>query len=88
MVDNLDELEMSTDMRKLLTGHWKQAARGHIIITTRRVATEIGEEMVIEESSCIELKRFTEEEGVQEEVGQPEKTTIFVSWLESLADCL
>ena len=88
VVDNLDELEMSTDMRKLLTGHWKQAARGHIIITTRRVATEIGEEMVIEESSCIELKRFTEEEGVQEEVGQPEKTTIFVSWLESLADCL
>ena len=65
VVDNLDELEMSTDMRKLLTGHWKQAARGHIIITTRREATEIGEEMGIEESSCIELKCFTEEEGVQ-----------------------
>ena len=65
VVDNLDELEMSMNMQKLLAGHWKQAARGHIIITTRREATEIGEEMGIEESSCIELKCFTEEEGVQ-----------------------
>ena len=65
VVDNLDELEMSMDMRKLLTGHWKQAARGHIIITTRREETEIGEETGIDESSCIELKCFTEEEGVQ-----------------------
>ncbi|XP_022777689.1 uncharacterized protein LOC111319124 [Stylophora pistillata] len=65
VVDNLDELEVSMDMKKLLTGHWKQAARGHIIITTRRETTEIGEETGIEESSCIELKCFTEEEGVQ-----------------------
>ena len=65
VVDNLDELEMSTDMRKLLTGHWKQAARGHIIITTRREATEIGEETGIEDNFCIELKCLTEEEGIQ-----------------------
>ena len=65
VVDNLDELEMSADMRKLLTGHWKQAARGHIIITTRREATEIGEETGIEDNFCIELKCLTEEEGVQ-----------------------
>ena len=65
VVDNLDELEMSMDLRKLLTGHWKQAARGHIILTTRREATEIGEETGIEESFCIELKCLTEEEGVQ-----------------------
>ncbi|KAL9957639.1 hypothetical protein ACROYT_G034560 [Oculina patagonica] len=64
VVDNLDELEMSTDMRKLLTGHWKQAARGHIIITTRREATEIGEETGIEENFCIELKCLKEEEGM------------------------
>ncbi|XP_022810193.1 uncharacterized protein LOC111347195 [Stylophora pistillata] len=65
VVDNLDELEMSMDMRKLLTGHWKQAARGHIIITTRREAKEIGEETGIEESSCIELKCLSEGEGIQ-----------------------
>ena len=65
VVDNLDELEMSADMRKLLTGHWKQAAHGHIIITTRREATEIGEETGIEENVCIELKCLTDEEGIQ-----------------------
>ena len=65
VVDNLDELEMSADMRKLLTGHWKQAAHGHIIITTRREATEIGEETAIEENLCIELKCLTDEEGIQ-----------------------
>ena len=65
VVDNLDELEMSADMRRLLTGHWKQAAHGHIIITTRREATEIGEETGIEENFCIELECLTDEEGIQ-----------------------
>ena len=65
VVDNLDELDMSPDMRKLLTGHWKHASRGHIIITTRREVAEIGEEMVIEEQCCMELKCLTEEEGIQ-----------------------
>ncbi|KAJ7365922.1 hypothetical protein OS493_002653 [Desmophyllum pertusum] len=65
VVDNLDELEMSSDMRNLLTGHWKQAARGHIIITTRREATEIGEKTGIEGNFCIELKCLTKEEGIQ-----------------------
>ena len=65
VVDNLDELEMSAEMRKLLTGHWKQAAHGHIIITTRREATEIEEETGIEENFCIELKCLTDEEGIQ-----------------------
>ena len=65
VVDNLDELEMSTEMRKLLTGHWKYMARGHIIITTRREVSEIGEETGIDEQSCIDLKCLTEEEGVQ-----------------------
>ena len=65
VIDNLDELEMSADMRKLLTGHWKQAAHGHIITTTRREAAEIGEETGIEENFCIELKCLTNEEGIQ-----------------------
>ena len=65
VVDNLDELEMSTDMRKLLTGHWKHAARGHIIITTRREVAQVGEETGIEEQCCIELKCLTEEDGIQ-----------------------
>ena len=65
VVDNLDELEMSTEMRKLLTGHWKYMARGHIIITTRREVSEIEEETGIDEKCCIDLKCLTEEEGIQ-----------------------
>ena len=64
VVDNLDELEMSKEMRKLLTGHWKHVARGHIIITTRREVSEVGEETGIDEQCCIDLKCLTEEEGI------------------------
>ena len=64
VVDNLDELEMSKEMRKLLTGHWKHVARGHIIITTRREVSEVGEDTGIDEQCCIDLKCLTEEEGI------------------------
>lgn len=65
VVDNLDELEMSKDMRKLLKGKWKQGARGHIIITTRREPREVKKETEIEELNCIELTCFTREESVE-----------------------
>ena len=65
IIDNLDELEMSTDLHKLLAGHWKQAARGHIIVTTTREPTEVEEETGIEEQFCVGLKCLTEDEGLQ-----------------------
>ena len=65
VVDNLDELEMSPEMKKLLSGHWKHKACGHIIITTRREVVEIGEELGIAENYCMELKCLTSEEGIQ-----------------------
>ena len=65
VVDNLDELEMSEEMRELLTGSWKYMARGHIIITTRREVSEIGEATGIDEQCCIDLKCLKEEEGIQ-----------------------
>ena len=65
VIDNLDEIKMSPVMRKVLTGHWKHAARGHIIITTRREVVEVSEETEIEEQCCIQLRCLTEEEGIQ-----------------------
>ena len=56
---------MSEEMRELLTGSWKYMARGHIIITTRREVSEIGEATGIDEQCCIDLKCLTEEEGIQ-----------------------
>ena len=40
-------------------------ARGHIIITTRREVSEIGEATGIDEQCCIDLKCLKEEEGIQ-----------------------
>ena len=65
VVDNLDQLEMSEDMRKLLRGKWKQGSRGHVIVTTRREPREILRETGVEEKSCIELKRLTQEQSVE-----------------------
>ncbi|XP_015768883.1 PREDICTED: uncharacterized protein LOC107347465 isoform X2 [Acropora digitifera] len=65
VVDNLDELKMSPDMKKLLTGHWKHKACGHIIVTTRREVVKIGEDLGIDERYCIELKCLTSDEGIQ-----------------------
>ncbi|XP_015768891.1 PREDICTED: uncharacterized protein LOC107347468 [Acropora digitifera] len=56
---------MSPDMKKLLTGHWKHKACGHIIITTRREVVKIGEDLGIEEKYCIQLKCLTSDEGIQ-----------------------
>ena len=65
VVDNLDQLEMSQDLRKLLMGHWKQAAHGHIIVTTRRETKEVCEDVAIEEQYCIEINCLSEEDGIQ-----------------------
>ena len=91
VVDNLDELEMSEDMRKLLRGKWKQGAYGHIIITTRRERRKIGKETGIEERSCVELKCFTQEESVEfirKQTGKIEKEDSEIEELASELDGL
>ena len=65
VVDNLDEPDLSGEVRKLLRGKWKQRARGHIIITTRREARQIAEMAGIEEWCCIVLDCLTEEDSIQ-----------------------
>ena len=65
VVDNLDDLAMSEDLRKLLRGKWIQGARGHIVITTRKEPREIRKETGIEERSCITLKCFTQETSIE-----------------------
>ncbi len=65
VVDNLDDLAMSEDLRKLLRGKWMQGARGHIIITTRKEPREIRKETDIEERFCIKLTCFTQETSIE-----------------------
>ncbi|XP_035695392.1 uncharacterized protein LOC118429115 [Branchiostoma floridae] len=63
IVDNMDEFDVSSEVQKLLEGHWKQTSRGHILITTRREAAEMVETMGFEKDNCIELRSMSEDES-------------------------
>ncbi|KAK3707100.1 hypothetical protein QZH41_014693 [Actinostola sp. cb2023] len=68
VIDNLDEYDLkdSTEMLKLLCGHWKRCTAGHIIITTRREIKQIQEDIPdLASASCIELSNLSEHESVQ-----------------------
>ncbi|XP_031557022.1 uncharacterized protein LOC116293702 [Actinia tenebrosa] len=66
VIDNLDELELSTEMLKLLRGHWKRQAAGDILITTRRERRLLEEEIFdVLGTNFIELKNLSEAEGVE-----------------------
>ena len=65
VVDNLDEQDLSDELRKLLRGKWKQNAHGHIIVTTRRVAGQVAEEVGIKERCCVVLDCMTKEDSIQ-----------------------
>jgi parallel beta-helix repeat protein len=63
IIDDMDELQLSPSVRKLLSGSWqKKCNYGHIIITTRRKPSTlvylVNEEQAFRESSCLELQCF------------------------------
>ena len=61
IIDDMDELELSPNVRKLLSGSWQKKCNGHIIVTTRRKpstlvnAVQVPE---INENCCLELQCF------------------------------
>ncbi|CAH1274006.1 STIP1 [Branchiostoma lanceolatum] len=63
IVDNMDEFDVSSEVQKLLEGHWKQTSKGHILITTRREAVEMVETMGFERDNCVELTSMSEDES-------------------------
>ncbi|CAH1253413.1 FBXO11 [Branchiostoma lanceolatum] len=63
IVDNMDEFDISSEVHKLLEGHWKQTSKGHILITTRREAVEMMETMGFERDNCIGLLSMSEDES-------------------------
>ncbi|KAI8512272.1 hypothetical protein Bbelb_089110 [Branchiostoma belcheri] len=63
IVDNMDEFDVSSEVQKLLEGHWKQNSKGHILITTRREAVEMVETMGFERDNCVELTSMSEDES-------------------------
>ena len=61
IIDDMDELRLSSNVRKLLSGSWQKNTIGHIIITTRRKPSTLIDDVQLKEiteSSCLQLQCF------------------------------
>jgi parallel beta-helix repeat protein len=64
IIDDMDELQLSPSVRKLLSGSWQNKSNGHIIVTTRRKpSTLVNEVQVFRDSSCLELQCFNADDS-------------------------
>ena len=63
VLDNVDQLQLSVNMQKVLSGRWKRESNGHMIITTRRERKEICQWMDLEPHCCVEVFSFSIQEA-------------------------
>ena len=63
VLDNVDQLELSDEMHKILSGRWKRQAAGHLLLTTRREPKEVCECIDLQPSCCVEVFSFSEDEA-------------------------
>ena len=64
VVDNGDELELSDNVRKLLSGRWMRESKSHILVTTRRKAEEVQELANIKSDNCLTLECLSKKDAV------------------------
>ena len=79
VLDDVDQLNLSEQMHKILSGRWKRQASGHVLLTTRREPKEVCESINLEPSCCVGVFAFSEDEakkflvarsGVSDSTGQ------------------
>ncbi|XP_028405266.1 uncharacterized protein LOC114527776 [Dendronephthya gigantea] len=61
IIDDMDELRLSPNVRKLLSGSWQKNTIGHIIVTTRRKPSTLVQDVPLQEiteTSCLQLQCF------------------------------
>ena len=61
IIDDMDELRLSLNVRKLLSGSWQKKCNGHIVVTTRRKPSTFVNDVQLqemEENCCLELQCF------------------------------
>lgn len=64
VLDNMDELNLSANIIKLVSGTWQHGASGHLLITTRRKPSTLASEIRgFDERYCLSLECFGVEEG-------------------------
>jgi hypothetical protein len=64
VLDNMDQLSLSSNIGKLISGPWQHDASGHILIITRRKPTALANDIRdFNEGCCLSLQCFGTEEG-------------------------
>ena len=63
VLDNVDQPQLSDNMRKVLLGRWKRESNGQMIITTRRERKEICQWRDLEPDCCVEVFSFSTQEA-------------------------
>ena len=64
ILDNMDQLDLSDNIVKLVSGSWQHRASGHLLITTRRKPTAVTNAIrYLDERRCLRLKCFDINEG-------------------------
>ena len=64
VLDDVDQFNLSNQMRKVCCGGWRRQAIGHLLITTRRKSREVYDSFDVNPSNCVELFSFSEDEAV------------------------
>ena len=65
VVDNVDQEDIPSHLASLLSGSWKDHACGHVIVTSRRSYTEIGELFGKPNMETLEVGCFSEEDALE-----------------------
>ena len=63
VLDDVDQLNFSDQMRKVLFGRWKRQANGHLLVTTRREQREMSQHLDLNPSCCIDVCSFSIDEA-------------------------
>ena len=61
IIDDMDELQLSPNVRKLLSGSWQKKCNGHFVVTTRRKPSTFVNDVQVQEMKedcCLELECF------------------------------
>ena len=63
VLDDVDQLNFSDQMQKVLSGRWKRQANGHLLLTTRRERREISQYLDLDPSCCVDVCSFSNDEA-------------------------
>ena len=65
VLDDVDQLVLSEQMHKVLSGMWKRQTGGHLLLTTRREPKEVCEAIDLEPTCCFEISALPKNDAKQ-----------------------